>query len=583
MNIPPLLFRHSLVILLILGTGLTSKALPTAPQAEMQVGYTVGDIKADPSRNLVYLVDQTDNLILEIDTNLGMVLRYVVIEDGATTGKLAVSVDGSTLYLAESAEDKILTFSLPELNPGTAIPLNFSPSNIVAGAGGRLYASRTVSTTNTIVELNTSTGSILQTFGSTENYYYAPLLHTNAAGTNLYGGTLGLSGSLNIYKYAIGGATVSSATPYNYNSENMEEFSPDEDYNRIYNMSGGISGINVINTTNDDYSAVWAFTGAYGVAVAFPPGGTVVFGGSGDFYSGDVKMFSRADGAPITDNIVSGNAVPIKAGGLAATSNGRAIYVRQESGNAYIGIIGLAHISPVPVTPSLFFQHSTSLGILSLNSGFLPTAWQGVGAMNSGWQERAHADINGDGIPDILFQNGTLIGALILNASGAPTSWVGIGSMGTGWQLRGAANLTGTGNLDLIFQNGTLLGYLAVSTNGTPVSWNGIGAMGTGWQLRAVADISGDGQPDLLFQNGTALGALQVGTNGVPTAWNGIGTLNAGWTLSDAVDVNSDGQADLIFQDAAQLAALQVNTSFQPISWQGIGAMNSGWTQPGDY
>jgi hypothetical protein len=237
----------------------------------------------------------------------------------------------------------------------------------------------------------------------------------------------------------------------------------------------------------------------------------------------------------------------------------------------------------VELFPSLYFENGTSLGILSLNTTFLPNAWTGIGGMGSGWQECAIADINGDGIPDIIFQNGTLIGALIMNPNGTPNSWVGIGAMGAGWQLRGAADIRNDGNLDLIFQNATLLGYLEVNNSGQPISWNGIGAMGSGWQLRAVTSLDGSGQPDLIFQNGTLLGALKVNTSGLPTAWYGIGAMGSGWTLSDALDVNGDGQPDLIFQNGTSLGALQVNTSFQPVTWNGIGAMGSGWTLPGDY
>ena len=235
------------------------------------------------------------------------------------------------------------------------------------------------------------------------------------------------------------------------------------------------------------------------------------------------------------------------------------------------------------ITPSLYFQNGTSLGILSLNSTFLPSAWQGVGAMNSGWQEGAVGDITGNGTPAIIFQNGTSIGALVLNASGAPASWIGIGAMNAGWELRGAAYITGDGDLDLIFQNGPLIGYLEVNSSGIPQSWTGIGAMNSGWELRAVANLTASGQPDLIFQNGTSLGALEVNSSGAPISWNGIGALNTGWTLSSAVDVDGDGQPDLIFQNGASLGALQVNTSFQPISWHGIGAMGSGWVLPGDY
>ena len=243
----------------------------------------------------------------------------------------------------------------------------------------------------------------------------------------------------------------------------------------------------------------------------------------------------------------------------------------------------VAHAFLLNPIPALYFQNGTLLGMLSINTTFLPNAWQGVGGMGAGWQERAIADINGDGVDDIIFQNGTLIGALIMSANGTPASWVGIGSMNAGWQLRGVAEITGDGNLDLIFQNGTLLGFLEVNGAGQPVSWNGIGAMGTGWELRAVASLDGTGQPDLIFQNGTSLGALMVNTSGVPTAWVAIGAMGSGWTLSDAVDVNDDGQPDLIFQSGTSLGSLQVNTSLLPIAWHGIGAMGAGWTLPGDY
>jgi len=527
---------------------------------------------------LVYLVDQTDNLIIEIDTNIGVVVKTVAIADGATTGNLAISVDDSTLYLAESAEDKILVFSLPDLTPQASIPLNFSPGSIAPAVNGRLFASLYQVYEGVIVELNTSTGNILQTFATTERYYDAPLLRTNAAGTNLYAGSQ--DATAGIYEYNITGVTASSATKYAVSAEDMADFAPDETYNRIYLMSGGIYGVNIINTITGNDATVWS-TNPYGAAVAYPPSGTMVVGAS----TSDVKYFNRTDGTPVTDNTVSG--ASIVNGGLAVTPNGNAVYVEHEfTGSGYIttvGIVGLAHFSPVPIAPTLFYQNGTSLGTLTLNTSFLPSAWKGVGGMGAGWQERAIADINGDGVPDIIFQDGTLIGALTMNASGTPKSWIGIGSMGAGWQLRGAAYLTNDGNLDLIFQDGTLLGYLEVSKSGVPVSWNGIGAMGTGWELRAVACLDGTGQPDLIFQNGTALGALQVNTSGVPTAWVGIGAMSSGWTLAAAVDVNEDDQPDLIFQNGTALGALQVNTSYQPVAWHGIGAMSTGWTLPGDY
>ena len=571
-----------------IGVVQSALALPALPTAESPVDYTVGNVVADPTRNLVYLVDQTDNLILKIDTSIGLVTGSVAIEDGMTTGSMVVSTDGSKLYLAESAEDKILIFSLPDLTPLTSVSVEFSPESIAVGTGDRLYCAEASSNaiSGFIVEVNTADGSVVQTFGTHESYYGAPNLRMDPSGTTLYAETQGDY----IYSYDISGASASSATSYQYYVDNLVDYSPDDTYNRVYLMNNGeASGINVLNTTNDNYSTAWPL-GQYGdEAVSFSPSGTVVFGAS----PGDVKSFSRTDGAPLTDNTI----VPededildtIISRGLAATPNGNAVYVRGSTldGRFYVGIVGLNHFNPTGLPCNLPFQNGEALGFLNLDSSFLPTAWTSIGAMGSGWQERAMIDINSDGIPDLIFQNGTNIGALIMNADGSPRSWVGIGGMNVGWQLRGAADITGGGAVDLIFQNGTSLGFLSITNSGyyvgNPNFWSGIGAMGQGWELRAVADLNNDGQPELIFQNGTSIGALEVGTNGLPVSWTGIGAMSPGWVLGFAADMNEDGQPDLLFQNGIYLGALQVNTSMQPVSWTGVGGLGAGWVAPGNY
>jgi len=365
---------------------------------------------------------------------------------------------------------------------------------------------------------------------------------------------------------------------------------------------GGLAGSYTIPSSVTSIGAL-AFYGCTGLTSVRIPNGVTSIGPKGftDCTSltsvtipaslSSIGAFAFGSCSSLTSAIFMGNAPTMTVGAVGmgvfgSTASGFTVYY-------YNGATGFASPTWAPSTgnsytavdlyPSLYFQSGTSLGMLSLNTTFLPNAWQGVGAMGSGWQERAIGDITGHGIPSIVFQNGTLIGALIMNANGTPNSWVGIGAMNAGWELCGAADITDDGNLDLIFQNGTLLGFLEINSTGQPVSWTGIGAMSAGWELRAVASIDGTGQPDLIFQNGTLLGALKVNTSGLPTAWVGIGGMGSGWTLSDAVDVNGDGQPDLIFQNGTTLGALQVNTSLQPVAWNGIGAMGSGWTLPGDY
>ena len=340
--------NFTLGLLIATGAGLNAHALPAAPYSETAVTYTCGDLKPDATRNLVYVVDQTDNEILEFDTNLGSLVNAVPILDGSTTGLLAVSVDGTKLYLAESSEDKILVFSLPDLTPKATLSVNFSPGSIVVGAGGRLYASKTAGiTSGVIVELNTTTGAILQTFGSTENYYNPPLLRAGALGKNLYACVQGLGGFLSMEQYDVTGATASAATGYQFDCEFLNDYQPDEANNRILTTCGGTYGIGVINTTNGDTSTVWNFSQPYGESVSFSSAASVVYGSSGVVSGGDIMCFNRADGTPLTDNIITGTSV--KSAGLAATANGKVLYIRQSpyvSGPTYIGIIGSSSFNP---------------------------------------------------------------------------------------------------------------------------------------------------------------------------------------------------------------------------------------------
>ena len=91
--------------------------------------------------------------------------------------------------------------------------------------------------------------------------------------------------------------------------------------------------------------------------------------------------------------------------------------------------------------------------------------------------------LNGSGTPQLIFQNGPLIGALSVGTNGLPTGWQGIGSLSSGWTLAYAVDLTYNGQPELIFQNGTLVAALQINTSLQPISWNGIGGLGSGWTL----------------------------------------------------------------------------------------------------
>jgi len=132
-----------------------SPAIAISP-VELQSPFGVGPIKADPTRNLVYLVDTTNHRLLAIDTTAAQQVAAASI-DVATVGELAVSIDDSTLYLSETTANKILVFSLPNLTPLPSLSVAFPPQSIATAENGRLFATQTLpNTQNAIVEISSS-------------------------------------------------------------------------------------------------------------------------------------------------------------------------------------------------------------------------------------------------------------------------------------------------------------------------------------------------------------------------------------------------------------------------------------------
>ena len=367
----------------IRATGLTDVHTPatvvvTRPKlsTEAQLNFACGEMKADPGRNLVYVIDTTDHRVLSIDTALGQLSAYASLDDGnvagkgaSVTGQMAVSLDGTKLYVALTAAQKIQVFSLPDLTPLVSLPVDFSPYGLACGVNGRLYASST-DYWGKIREVNTSNGLDIQAFdkGSSQEFYKQSLLRTSLDGTKLYVGEMGLytaGGPGYIYQYAILGANASLLNSFPYTEVYLNDFAVDEQQNRIYTLNGGIYGVEVTDMNDANYGNVYPFGSAYGEAVALLPNDTVLYGASGDPYSGNVRKFDRTDGTTLGDYVVGTGGHPILQRGLAITPNGNLLYMKSGPGSGGIngtvwtlGIIGASSLTinnppPPPTGPAI--------------------------------------------------------------------------------------------------------------------------------------------------------------------------------------------------------------------------------------
>ena len=137
---------------------------PNPPIASCTPSFTVGEMQADPQRNIVYMLDHTDNMVVALDTDNG-----TVVASAGLTGNpdaLAVSVDDSELYVTESSDNLIQVFSLPGLDflRGLSVP---SPLYLAAGAGGNIYVSAAeYSNCYGVRQIDGQTGRIINIFGN---------------------------------------------------------------------------------------------------------------------------------------------------------------------------------------------------------------------------------------------------------------------------------------------------------------------------------------------------------------------------------------------------------------------------------
>lgn len=338
------------------GTGISPmhgsiSVVVTAPRGYSQrsVAFTCGEITADPARNLVYVVDQTNHRVLAVNTDLGQIVAATNIDANVPAAMLAVSIDGTKLYLAIPTAQKIQVFSLPSLASAGDLAVNAQPFSLACGTGGQLYmGTGGGNTSGKVYGIDSSNGAILQTFPSDFfGQYHAPLLRTNAAGTKLYIAETGVSGGVNLKEFDVSGVTAVLSHNYNYTSKILIDMILDEAGSRIYMAQAAAYAMNYLDLATGNATTTWPQVGSYAEAVAFVPGSNFVYGAAGDTSSGGITQYNRSTGEVLRTYATGAT----KDRGLAMTANGRVLYVK--SGGQALGIIGAPSFvvtNPPPVT-----------------------------------------------------------------------------------------------------------------------------------------------------------------------------------------------------------------------------------------
>lgn len=308
----------------------------------------LGQVIADRSRNLVYLQDRQNHRILAIDTSLGVAVSSCPLAGPAKIGTappvlggMALSVDGSTLYVAIKQAKMIQAIRLPQMQTVATWQYSFEPESLATDAQGRVYASVSSKQPQ---QIDGASGEVLGAFGTSSN----GLLSASADGTLLF--------SLKTYSVNVdrfdttvsGMPTLVGTTPVAASGSSVVGYAWDNTRQRFMGAQYGTSlKVAPVAGLIQDWPA-----GSYGVgAVQMAPGDGQVWSAAGSSYDGIIRVFDAVTGNVLRDfsTVVGPNYEMLK-GALAVTPNGRAVYVLQNWVGAYntsadgytykVGVIG---------------------------------------------------------------------------------------------------------------------------------------------------------------------------------------------------------------------------------------------------
>lgn len=166
-------------------------------------------------------------------------------------------------------------------------------------------------------------------------------------------------------------------------------------------------------------------------------------------------------------------------------------------------------------------------------------------------RQRAHADLNGDGMSDLVWRNGSTGEVAFWLMRGAEVSSASGLTPGTQWSVSGSGDLNGDGMADVVLRNANS-GEIAIwLMNGATIIGGSSVTLSNVWLFAGIGDLDGDGKSDLIWRNtSTGETAMWLMNGGTIVGGGSIG-VPLQWSVVGVGDLNGDGRADVIWRNPA--------------------------------
>ena len=334
--------------------------------ATRSVPFTVGPMVADPGRDIVYIADNSDQVVIAVNTDTGTTAN--IIKVAANTTGLAVSSDDSRLYVAEATADQIEVFSASSGSLVKSLTVGLPVNQLAALANNRVAA-----LADGGIEVYDADTAVLQYSMGADS---GAQIKSSLDGMILW--QRGESaGTDRVLQWDVSGTGLPVPMPsIPAPLANPTDFAVDPVLHRAYMTDGGVYGITEVNTSTG-VQTFWPFqTGVYGYSVAEYPGSQYVYGLS----SAVLEQFNQS-GTVL--NTFSFNPIGTQQT-LVITPNGNLMF----AAGGQLSIVGVSNLSinVTPPGPPVIVTDPYSQTVVAGNQVSFTALATGIPAASVQWQ-----------------------------------------------------------------------------------------------------------------------------------------------------------------------------------------------------
>jgi len=361
-------------------------AADPTPHVEAEVDWAIGEMLAHPVENLVYMVDETGDRIIALNTETGEADAVRESADALWEARLGLSFDGGLLYVWAPRTARLQAYQALDLEPvGDPLSMPLDAAGFVFGSDGFLYTVLSAgSSEGRLAKIDPSSGG-LQLSAAHGNWGTGVQVRRDVSGSRLF---LMRSGRVQELAVQPGDMPAMVATHFEQVMGSID-FVHEGIGDRLYRLSSTSGGAQELDiASGETRTFAFPFSGQHGLAATHRPGSTDLYVATSNIARdrGHVVRYDLASGtvlqtfgyASMVSDFENGEILPRR---VAIAQNGRLVYGKVDPSASpsrqFVGLIGHGSLQLPPSPPGMEPESHLEVQI----------AWKGGHLLGDPWRD----------------------------------------------------------------------------------------------------------------------------------------------------------------------------------------------------